>query len=167
MVENLTLEHVVTIIIGLALFVVFLFLLALAQKYGPGIVNGFKERRPIVGIRYVEPDEAPEREEPVAPPVATTATIDPQPIAMTTTDRNTLLLYAKAEALAAMVRAGKVGETEGIKIVYGLSPSGSNPRYTEARSALKAALGALERRYPTTPDEERAIQEKRSELGLV
>lgn len=56
-------------------------------------------------------------------------------------ERNTLL-RAKAEALAALVAAGKVGETDGLRLVFGVSP-GSSAAYREAQAALKAALAAI------------------------
>lgn len=122
------------------------------------------EDRPV---DYVDEDNEEPALSPVAPLVAATPQNPRNVIAMSATDRNELLLVAKAEALAALVKAGKVGETEGIKIVYGLSPSGSNSRYTAARDALKQALADLEpRRYRTTPEEEAAIQDRRAELGL-
>lgn len=73
------------------------------------------------------------------------------------------LLLGQARALAAMVKAGKIGETEGIKIVFGLSPSSTNARYQAARSALKSELERLTNHYPNmTPEQKRA----RAELGL-
>jgi hypothetical protein len=84
-------------------------------------------------------------------------------VAITQPDRNALLLFAKAEALAALVKAGKVGETEGIKLVFGVNPSSSNPRYTAARAALKDALIKLEPpKFNLTPEQIQA----RQALGL-
>ncbi len=60
-------------------------------------------------------------------------------------DSNALLLHARADALAALVLAGKVGETEGIKLVFGASPSSSNRTYLDARAALKAAIAKRQR----------------------
>ncbi len=60
-------------------------------------------------------------------------------------DSNALLLHARADALAALVVAGKVGETEGIKLVFGVSPSSSNRAYLDARAALKAAIAKRQR----------------------
>lgn len=80
---------------------------------------------------------------------ATTATTQQQSIAMGTTDDNALLLQAKAEALAAMVEAGVVGETKGLQIVFNVRPSSTNPRYASARAALHAELD--KRRGSTTP----------------
>jgi hypothetical protein len=57
---------------------------------------------------------------------------------------NELLLRGRAEALAAMVKAEKIGETEGLKIVFKVSPSSTNPRYQVARSLLKEELARLE-----------------------
>jgi hypothetical protein len=65
------------------------------------------------------------------------------------------LLRAKAEALAAMVKAGKIGETEGIRIVFGVAPSSSNPRYLAARAALKSELERL------SPPKYRALDEQK------
>ncbi len=96
-------------------------------------------------------------------PATTTPQNSNNGIAITATERNDLLLQAKAEALAAMVLAGKIGETDGIKIVFGVSPSSSNPRYQAARSALKAAMERLTNHYPNrTPEQKRA----REALGL-
>lgn len=96
--------------------------------------------------RYIivkEADEGDDEEDDFAP-AATTATTQQQPIAMPQNDSNALLLHAKAEALAAMVKAGKIGETDGIKTVFGEKPSSTNPRYLAARDALKQALAELE-----------------------
>lgn len=94
----------------------------------------------------------------------TTATSQQQCIAMGTTDSNALLLQAKAEALAAMVKAGAVGETKGLQIVFGVKPSSTNPRYLAARDALKNELVKLDkpRFRPLTPEQEKM----REELGL-
>jgi hypothetical protein len=84
-------------------------------------------------------------------------------IAITQPDRNALLLQAKAEALAALVKAEKVGETEGIKLVFGVNPSSSNPRYIAARAALKEELFKLDPpKFNLTPEQIQA----RQALGL-
>jgi hypothetical protein len=75
-------------------------------------------------------------------PATTTPQTSNNGIAMPATDSNALL-RAKAEALAAMVHAGKIGETEGIRLVFGVAPSSSNPRYLAARAALKEELDRL------------------------
>lgn len=77
-------------------------------------------------------------------PAATTPQNNNNGIAITTNDNNALLLQQRARDLAAMVKAGKVGETEGIKIVFGEKASSTNPRYLVARDALKKALAELE-----------------------
>ncbi len=78
--------------------------------------------------------------------VATTTTLKPATvIAITQNEPNALLLHARADALAALVVAGKVGETEGIKLVFGASPSSSNRTYLDARTALKAAIAKRQR----------------------
>jgi hypothetical protein len=96
---------------------------------------------------------------------ATRAATPRNTIAMLQNDRNELLLHAKAEALAAIVAAGKVSQTDGIKLVFGVGPSGSNPRYREARQALHIALERLQpgAHYPELTPEQ--IQ-TREELGL-
>jgi hypothetical protein len=78
------------------------------------------------------------------------------------TNSNALLL-GQARALAAMVNAGKIGETEGIKLVFGVSPSSTNARYQAARSALKAELAKLDNPYPQRTEEQRRAREA---LGL-
>ncbi len=71
-------------------------------------------------------------------PVAITQTSDAAP-------SNALLLQARADALAALVVAKKVGETEGLKLVFGVAPSSSSRTYQDARAALKAALAKRQR----------------------
>lgn len=84
-------------------------------------------------------------------------------IATPATDSNALLLQQRAADLAIMVKAGKVGETEGIKLFFGVSPSSSNPRYIAARAALKAELTKLDPpKFRTTPE----IDAARDALGL-
>src|SRR5260221_12459979 len=63
-----------------------------------------------------------------------------QSVALSSND----LLLGPARALATMAGAGKVGQTEGIKLVFGVSPSPTNPRYIAARAALKNELPRLE-----------------------
>lgn len=96
-------------------------------------------------------------------PATTTQQNSNNGIATPTTDSNALLLQAKAATLAAMVKAGKVGETEGIKLVFGVAPSSSNPRYIAARAALKEELAKLDPpKFRMTPEQENA----RAALGL-
>jgi len=73
-------------------------------------------------------------------------------IAMLQNERNQLLLVAKAQALAALVHAKKIGQTEGIKLVFGVSPSSSNKVYLAARDALQAELSRLENLDIETPE---------------
>lgn len=87
---------------------------------------------------------------------------DPQLIAIEGNERNALLFAGKADALAAMVYAGKIGETEGIKLVFGVGPSSTNKTYLTAREMLKARLARLQPTKPLTP-EQAAL---RTELGL-
>lgn len=97
------------------------------------------------------------------PPATTTLQNSNNGIAMPATDNNALLLQAKAEALATMVKAGKIGETEGIKLIFGVAPSSSNPRYITARAALKEELAKLDPpKFRMTPEQENA----RAALGL-
>lgn len=73
------------------------------------------------------------------------------------------LLDGQARALAVAVKAGKWGETEGIKAVFGVSPSSTNQRYIAARAALKAELEKLNNPYPYMTTEQKRARE---ELGL-
>lgn len=118
-------------------------------------------------VRYfVTSSQQPEDEAEidVANSNATTATTPRNVIAMAQNDSNELLhrneLASKAEALAAIVAAGKVSQTEGIKLVFGVSASGSNPRYQEARQALHIALQRLQpAKYAPLTDEQRELRE--------
>lgn len=71
-------------------------------------------------------------------------------VATPETDRNVLLqdsgdeMAAQAMAVARMVAAGRCNETDGIKIVFGVTP-GSSARYQAARAALKLAQEQLGR----------------------
>ncbi len=96
-------------------------------------------------------------------PVATTPQNNNNGIATPAMDSNALLLQAKAESLAKMVKAGKIGETDGIKLIFEVSPSSSNPRYIAARAALKTALEKLDNPYPHRTAEQ---AETRNVLGL-
>lgn len=96
-------------------------------------------------------------------PATTTPQNSNNGVATPATSNNALLLQAKAEALAAMVKAQKIGETDGIKIVFGVSPSSSNPRYIAIRAALKEELAKLDPpKFRMSPEQERA----RDALGL-
>lgn len=72
------------------------------------------------------------------------ASNEQQSIAITATERNALLFAGQVDALAALVHAKKIGETEGIKIVFGVSPSSTNKTYLAARAMLKARLERLQ-----------------------
>lgn len=97
-------------------------------------------------------------------PATTTPEDDNNGIAVTTAETNALLFAARADVLAAMVHAGKVGETEGIRIAFGVGPSSSNKTYLTARELLKARLARMQPdKYPLlTPEQEAA----RAALGL-
>ena len=90
---------------------------------------------------------------------------DNQPVApalqqnnnVTTTDynampeNNALLLQQEAATLAKLVKAGAIGETKGLQIVFGVKPSSTSTKYQEARDALKAELAKLDPPTRTTP----------------
>ena len=114
---------------------------------------------------YVEDDEPEEEIAPVvAAPIAATTTTPATSnngIATPQNASNELLLKAKAEALATMIHTGKVTQTEGIKLIFGVSPSSTNPRYQAARDATVAALQRLkaDATYAElTPEQEAARQ---------
>lgn len=75
----------------------------------------------------------------------------------TTTDwnaepnNNVLLLETRAATLAKLVKAGIVGETKGLQIVFDVKPSSTSTKYQEARDALKAELMKLDPPPQTTP----------------
>lgn len=78
-----------------------------------------------------------------------TTTIDAaKPIAIQQNDTNEALLLARADALAALIVADKVKQTEGIKLVFGLSPSSTNKLYSDAVAAVKASVARRQMRYP-------------------
>lgn len=87
-------------------------------------------------------------------PVNNNTQNEPQLIAMGNNERNALLFAGKADALAAMVHAGKIGETEGIKLVFGVGPSSTNKTYQAAREMLKARLVRLQPKRELTPEQE-------------
>lgn len=66
-------------------------------------------------------------------------------------DSNTLLFRGQAIALAKMVKAGRVGETNGLHDVFDVKPSSTSPRYQAAREALKAELARLDPPARPTP----------------
>lgn len=108
----------------------------------------FWDRLPVDDVDdYDEWDDKGEGErEVVVPPIAATTTTPATSnnrIAMPQNGSNELLLRAKAESLAAMIHAGKIGQTEGIKLIFGVGPSSTNPRYQAARDATVAALQRL------------------------
>lgn len=107
-------------------------------KYFPGVASW------IMSYRAYEQSVMEDDENTDDDPATTTIAKEQQSIAITQQDRNVLLFQGETQALAKMVHAGKVGETEGIKIVYGVSPSSSNPKYIAARAALKEELEKLD-----------------------
>lgn len=127
-------------------------------------------RRRYVTISWPEfmstlADESDE-DEPVYPDNAPAATT-PQPATTALQSDATYskgLLDGQARALAIAVKEGRYKETEGIKAIFGVSPSSTNPKYIAARAALKAELAKLDNPYPNrTADQDR----QRAELGLT
>lgn len=156
----MTFNDLLVIVIGsVALLVIFL---AVQAVLVARTVDLWAVVRRYVALRLVENDpQSNEFDE--NSPATTTPQNSNNGIATPATVSNELLLQAKAEALAAMVKAGKIGETEGIKLVFGVAPSSSNPRYQAARAALKTELERLTNPYPNmTPEQKRA----REVLGL-
>lgn len=95
-------------------------------------------------------------------PVATT----PQPATTALQSDATYgkgLLDGQARALAIAVKEGRYRETEGIKAIFGVSPSSTNPKYIAARAALKAEIEKLNNPYPQRTQEQ---ENQRRELGL-
>lgn len=123
---------------------------------------------PGAAVYLMSNEEDGEELEPIVVPAeipATTMFATPaKVIAIDNNERNALLFAAKADALAAMVHAGKVKETEGIKIVYGVSASSSNKTYLLAREMLHARLARLApEKYDRLTSEQEAL---RVQLGL-
>ncbi len=83
----------------------------------------------------------------------------------TTTDckeesgNNALLLQHQAATLAKLIKAGVVGETKGLQIVFNVKPSSTSRAYQEARDALKAELEKLEPPIRHTPIANRPTRE--------
>lgn len=143
-------------------------LLALLAEYGVPLLKAARRRYFHVewhGVmsRIADDDDVlGNNDDPEIHPATTTPAISNNGVAMPATDSNDLLL-GQARALAAMVKAGKIGETEGIKLIFGVSPSSTNPRYIAARAALKEELAKLEPpKFRMTPEQEKA----RAALGL-
>lgn len=109
--------------------------------------------------------DAPALEESAQTRVATTLATDNNAVAMQQQHDNALLLQGAAQALAKVVKAGLIGETAGIKLVFGLTPSSTSTRYQTVRNALQSELALLnEPRFnPISP----AQQSTRTQLGLA
>lgn len=117
---------------------------------------------PVPDTITVKSEEASEENEDVVLP-ATKQQNNNNAIATPATDDNALLFQQRAADLALAVRAKKIGETAGIKLYFGVSPSSTNPRYIAARAALKVELAKLDPpKYRRTPEVEAA----REALGL-
>jgi len=111
---------------------------------------------PYLLRRYVEPP-AEELEGENNNAVAPTATTSLQTIAKPQNDDNELLLQGKAYALAVLVRARKIGQTEGIYLVFGEKPSSTNGRYLRARALLQEQLEICENPFPTLTADGRPV----------
>lgn len=81
---------------------------------------------------------------------------DEKLIATLQNEHNRLLLIAKAQSLAALIHAKKIGQTDGIKLVFGVSPSSSNKVYIAAREAVQAELARLASLDTETPEQAEA-----------
>lgn len=140
---DITLSDVLWILGSLAVFVAVVFLvqaLPNIAQFAHAVVNRYFTIRYDMSSAGEWGDDEPD----VAGVAATTATTQQQSIAMQQSDSNALLLHAKAEALAQLVKAGAIGETKGLQIVFSVRPSSTNPRYLAARDALKAEMARLE-----------------------
>lgn len=128
------------ILIGIVLFILMLGWREIADWLRVG-VNRF------VIVRRIDMSSAgawEDDENDVVDVTATTATTQQQWIATPQNDSNAVLLQRDAATLAKLVKAGAIGETKGLQIVFGVRPSSTNPRYLAARDALKAELAKLE-----------------------
>lgn len=145
---------------------VVLFIGAMLLIWGdrPGLAAAIRRRfaERVTSSDEGTPTDRYEREIASFAPATTTPQPDNNPIAITATERNALLFAGRADALATLVHAKKVGETEGIKIVFGVGPSSSNKTYQAAREMLKARLERLEPKRDLTPEQEAM----RASLGL-
>jgi hypothetical protein len=144
--NGLHLSDLWAVVIGLGAFLILINLRDIYETIVPIFRQGIRR---YIAIRITSSgagyeDEEIEAENEAESPATTTQQNDNNLVAITQTERNALLLQAKAEALATMVNAGKIGETEGIKLVFGVSPSSTNPKYQAARAALKTELAKLE-----------------------
>jgi hypothetical protein len=87
-------------------------------------------------------------------------------IAMRQNAGNDSLLVARMDALAALVIAGKIGETEGIKLIEGVSPSSKNKQYLAARDALHAAMRRRQpAKYPPLSTEQKQFRKSMGSSG--
>lgn len=78
---------------------------------------------------------------------------------------NVSLLEARVEVLAMMVHYGKIGQTEGIKLVFGETPGSTHHRYQLIRALLKEELAQLDK--PQFRDITKEQQEQIAQLGLA
>lgn len=151
------LEDLGNIVLALGMLALFVFggaiLFAATLKYGPALRDYFFERasnRPLgdmlsaMSSGYHSDPSAESRQIAQNQQATTTLQPDNNLIAITQNERNDLLQRGRAQALATLVAAKKVTETDGILIVFGVKPSSSSKRYHEARAALRDELAKLQ-----------------------
>lgn len=142
------LEDLKGLIIPISLFILLVFWRDVRDGLRPAVKYFFPYLRPDMSSA----DEWGEDENDVAALPTTTATTQQQWIATPQNDSNALLFQQQVEDLAKMVKAGAVGETKGLHIIFGVKPSSSNPRYLAARDALKAELAKMDGPQFVQPD---------------
>jgi hypothetical protein len=110
---------------------------------------------------YVEPAGPVGAGEGIVGGVAATATGAAKPIATPQSGGNDAVVIA---ALARLVAAGKLGQTDAIKLGLQVAPSSTSARYAEARAALRAEVERLSGgpQFNLTPEQ----AEWRKRMGL-
>jgi hypothetical protein len=167
--QDIRLEDIVTILGGTIVTAIVIALTAWMWERRVYLANRYLSYESLLrfGVPIMESMWAPvvdENNNQIAEETpATTTQQNPQNALQSVTTNSNELLQGQARALAVFVKGGKVGETEGIKMVFGVSPSSSNPRYLAARAALKAELERLNNPYPQRTADQEA---RRQELGL-
>lgn len=147
----MNLQQIGLMLIGIGIVLFGPWVIDMIRRYAPAITKRGASRYLVIrryGYNMSSYNDTDDDEDDTENDDESPATTTPQnsnnAIAMQRNESNTLLLEAKAQGLAALVKAGKVGETEGILIVFGVKPSSTNPKYQEARTALKTELRRLE-----------------------
>lgn len=135
--------------VALGLTVVILFSIGVPQTIAARILPGIRAALSVdyyhnmssVGAGDLSAESSQNTENQQA---TTTLQTDNNVIAITQNERNDLLLLGRAQALATMVAAKKVTETDGILIVFGVKPSSTSKKYQDARTALRDELAKLQ-----------------------